>query len=89
MSSSDEPTAKDAKVLFENIEQKFPSKTLGGERWYLVAVIFPSLLIHKILDVMPLRLPPSREAVNPSLPGLYTRISSKDHAMSLPKIDRL
>lgn len=44
MSSSEEPTAEDAKVLFEKIEQKFPSKTLGGERWYLVAVISPSLL---------------------------------------------
>lgn len=46
MSSLEEPTAEDAKLLFEKIEQKFPSKTLGGERWYLVAVIFPSLLTH-------------------------------------------
>lgn len=38
MSSSEEPTAEEAKVLFQKLEQKFPSKTLGGERWYLVAV---------------------------------------------------
>ena len=40
MGSSEEPTAEEAKVLFEKLEQKFPSKTLGGERWYLVAVRF-------------------------------------------------
>ena len=40
MSSSDEPTAEQAKALFEKLEQKFPSKTLGEDRWYLVAVRF-------------------------------------------------
>lgn len=40
MSSSEEPTAEEAKALFKKIEQKFPSKTLGRERWYLVAVRF-------------------------------------------------
>ncbi|CAD6589587.1 MAG: hypothetical protein ASARMPRED_004135 [Alectoria sarmentosa] len=38
MSSSEEPTAEEAKVLFEKLEQNFPSKTLGAERWYLVAI---------------------------------------------------
>ena len=38
MSSSEEPTAQETKILFEKLEQKFPSKTLGRERWYLVAV---------------------------------------------------
>lgn len=38
MSSSEESTAEKAKTLFEKLEQKFPSKTLGGERWYLVAI---------------------------------------------------
>lgn len=38
MNSTAEPIAEDAKVLFEKLEQTFPSKTLGGERWYLVAV---------------------------------------------------
>ena len=38
MSSSEEPTAGEARILFEKLEQKFPSKTLGAERWYLVAV---------------------------------------------------
>ena len=38
MSSSEEPTVEEAKSLFEKLAQKFPSKTLGVERWYLVAV---------------------------------------------------
>ena len=38
MSSSKEPTAQEATELFETLEHKFPSKTLGAERWYLVAV---------------------------------------------------
>ena len=38
MSSSEEPTAEEAKNLFGRLEQKFPVKTLGKERWYLVAV---------------------------------------------------
>lgn len=40
MTPSEEPTAEQAKVLFEKLEQKFPSKTLGEDRWYLVAVRF-------------------------------------------------
>ncbi|CAF9943570.1 MAG: hypothetical protein ALECFALPRED_000704 [Alectoria fallacina] len=38
MSSSEEPTVEEAKSLFEKLAQKFPSKTLGVERWYLVAI---------------------------------------------------
>ena len=38
MSASKEPTAQEATELFEALEHKFPSKTLGAERWYLVAV---------------------------------------------------
>ena len=38
MKSTEEPTAEDAKVLFAKLEQTFPYKTLGEERWYLVAV---------------------------------------------------
>ena len=48
MSSSEEPTAEDAKVLFEKLEQKFPKKTLGGERWYLVAV----RLSHSLIEIL-------------------------------------
>ena len=38
MSSSKEPTAQEATELFETLEHKFPSQTLGAEKWYLVAV---------------------------------------------------
>ncbi|KAM0794799.1 hypothetical protein BDR22DRAFT_883316 [Usnea florida] len=38
MSSLKEPTAQEATELFATLEHKFPSKTLGAERWYLVAI---------------------------------------------------
>ena len=41
MSSSEEPTVEGARVLFEKVEQKFPSQTLGKERWYLITVRCP------------------------------------------------
>ena len=39
MSDSAGPTAEEATALFQSLEQKFPSKTLGEDRWYIVAVI--------------------------------------------------
>lgn len=33
-----ERTSEEAKELFEKLEARFPTKTLGPERWYLVAV---------------------------------------------------
>lgn len=53
MSSSEEPTAEGAKVLFEKLEQKFPSKTLGRERWYLVAVRLSSdpSKLHSLISI--------------------------------------
>jgi hypothetical protein len=35
-----EPTSEDAIALFKEIEQIFPHKTLGDDKWYLVAVNF-------------------------------------------------
>jgi hypothetical protein len=32
------PTSEDAIALFEVIQKKFPHKTLGDDKWYLVAV---------------------------------------------------
>ncbi len=64
MSSTEEPTAEEAKILFEKLERKFPSKTLGGERWYLVAVRFclaPSKpLAYSRSDCRPHRRRPTR-----------------------------
>lgn len=45
MISSEGPTAKEAQSLFGKLEQTFPSKILGEERWYLVAVKILSHLI--------------------------------------------
>lgn len=33
-----ERTAEDAVELFKSLEDRFPSKTVGGDRWYLIAV---------------------------------------------------
>lgn len=38
MTDTDDPTAEQATKLFQDLEQKFPSKNLGEERWYLIAV---------------------------------------------------
>jgi hypothetical protein len=41
MSTIHEPTAEEAVALFEAIEKKFPHKTLGEDKWYIVAVRMP------------------------------------------------
>ena len=41
MSTLSDPTAEEAVTLFENLEGKFPTKKLGTERWYLLAVSSP------------------------------------------------
>ncbi|SMQ55559.1 unnamed protein product [Zymoseptoria tritici ST99CH_3D1] len=33
-----EPTVAEAVVLFQELEQRFPSTTLGGDRWYILAI---------------------------------------------------
>lgn len=38
MTDTSEPTSEQATALFEELEQGFPSKSLGEDRWYLVAV---------------------------------------------------
>jgi len=38
MGDPSEPTAEQATKLFQDLERRFPSKTLGENRWYLVAV---------------------------------------------------
>ncbi|KAK0507110.1 hypothetical protein JMJ35_010568 [Cladonia borealis] len=38
MDVSSEPTAEKAITLFQELERKFPTKTLGEDRWYLIAV---------------------------------------------------
>ena len=73
MSSSKEPTAEEATALFEKLEQKFPSKTLSEERWYLVAVSL-ALATYQGSANCHFRLPLSLEAVNPNLPEICTNI---------------
>lgn len=87
MSSSEEPTTEGARVLFQKLEQKFPSKTLGRERWYLVAVRLSSDP-SKLHVLIPIRSPPSQEVVNPSLPVICTPILSKVRTMLLQRPDR-
>jgi hypothetical protein len=34
----DDPTVEEARALFQSLEAKFPSATVGSEKWYLIAV---------------------------------------------------
>jgi hypothetical protein len=36
-----DPTEDEALALFKSIEEKFPSKTLGNDKWYILAVRLP------------------------------------------------
>ncbi|KAK3170262.1 hypothetical protein OEA41_009649 [Lepraria neglecta] len=38
MNSHSDPTAEEAITLFQELEKKFPSQTLGEDRWYLIAI---------------------------------------------------
>lgn len=38
MSTYKDPTPEEAIALFKEIEAKFPHKTLGDDKWYLVVV---------------------------------------------------
>jgi hypothetical protein len=38
MAEFQEPTKEESIALFEAIQKKFPSKALGGDKWYLVTV---------------------------------------------------
>jgi len=41
MATMSEPTAEGATALFKELEKKFPTQTLGEDRWYLIAVRLP------------------------------------------------
>jgi hypothetical protein len=47
-----DPTDEEALALFKAVEDKFPSSTLGTEKWYIVLVCFACLRIAQklILD---------------------------------------
>ena len=84
MGTNSEPTAEGATALFKELEKKFPTQTLGEERWYLIAVCLPPNFtplgqvqseIRMLLNAEPIRSQPSQEAARPSLLGVYTRIS--------------
>lgn len=62
-----DPTADEALALFKAIEEKFPAKTLGDDKWYLLAVS----LIHTLTlpqSTYPLYLllpsPPNKKSYN-------------------------
>lgn len=33
-----DPTSEEALALFEAVEEKFPSETLGDDKWYILTV---------------------------------------------------
>lgn len=78
-----EPTAEGATAMFKRLEEKFPTQTLGQERWYLIAVRYthqsfptvPGPICSLIAaDLSPLRLQPLQEVVNLSSSDSYTHI---------------
>ena len=67
MISTSEPTTAQAMTLFKDLEAKFPSKNLGEERWYLLAVNLPSFLVHQIPTYSPFAPSRSRSSTLISL----------------------
>ena len=41
----DDPTDEDALALFKTVEEKFPSKTVGNEKCYIVTVCLLSITL--------------------------------------------
>ncbi len=98
MVAMSEPTAERATVLFEELEKKFPSQTLGQDRWYLIAVcqspkLFP-LPLRKVGELAatnclsPIRSQPSLEAASRSLLEACTRISPRSHNTQPLNLDK-
>jgi hypothetical protein len=44
MAELQEPTKEDSIALFEAIQKRFPSKALGGDKWYLVTVSWQTFI---------------------------------------------
>jgi len=42
-----EPTVDEAVALFQAIEEKFPHKTLGDDKWYLVVVSLQLFILQR------------------------------------------
>jgi hypothetical protein len=48
---SRDPTDEEALALFEALEEKFPSKTLGDDKWYVLAVRNSSIIPSIYTDI--------------------------------------
>ena len=48
MATIHEPTADEAVALFHAIEEKFPHKTVGKDKWYLVAVSWQIFILQRV-----------------------------------------
>lgn len=46
--SPTEPSAEDAMSLFKAIEQQFPSKTVGDDKWFLITMSYLPLYLFTI-----------------------------------------
>lgn len=47
------PTPEEAMALFKEIEQKFPSATLGEDKWEILAVQIPSVHASESILILP------------------------------------
>jgi hypothetical protein len=43
-----DPTDEEALALFQTVEEKFPSKTLGDDKWYVLVVWLHSCYVLKL-----------------------------------------
>lgn len=91
----DDPTAEQAIELFKALEAKFPSATLGNDRWYLVAVRQSIHLTNPSIPspypafqptdhTQPPSSPPSPAPDSPPSPQTSTNTSSNNQATRPP-----
>ena len=88
MTEPTEPTAENAITLFQSLEQKFPTNTLGPDRWYLIAVRplpnpSPNLFRSKTLQTLILH---TNQPTNPDLrPHRRKPARTRRHFVYLPR----
>lgn len=83
-----DPTEEEALELFKVIEDKFPSKTLGNDKWYIVVVRCIALSILTMANTsLPSSQPWLAAASLASRPS-YTNSSSSDPNTQLQNSDK-
>lgn len=85
MTEYHEPTVAEATALFRSIEEKFPSKTLGEDKWYLVAV---GMQFYIALNLVNQTRPRLFWAWNPIMLELSIPTSLRSPNTRLPNLEK-